>query len=324
MRMEMNINRRKESQMIVEHLDALPKEDQLSDIVFNVLSSNPILLTTFVSEFTREHKEDTYKVFSRKTLASILPSIPPEIGRKRPDIVLLGARHLILIENKTGASLTEKQLSNYSVALSFDNSRSGSLVVIAPQTTRYRSHGHNVEMISWDQIYAFVEKHLELVKTDAREIMIAVLARMRYEYYQTLYDDVISQLTKLVTYSVSYHGQNPKDIYYSKHIVLPAYPDITFSLGIYVKAPSYLLVNPFKIVVRGRKYDMNQGDPIVRLFKERMLQLPATRHALLSNMPGYVVDLWPGDDNSTQKMSYEIMKILGERAPAIQEIVATL
>ena len=287
------------------------------------MSSNPKLLSAFVSEFAKEHKEDSYKIFSRAQLASILPGIPSEIGRKKPDLVLLGEKNLILIENKTGASLTKKQLGNYSAALSYDKNRKGSLLVIAPKSTRYVSHGHDIERITWDQIYTLIEKNIELINNDKREDTLTILPRQRYEFYQQIYDEVISRLSKSLSYSVSYHGQNPKDIYYSKHIILPSYPDITFSLGIFIKAPSYLLVNPFKIVIRGRKYDMNQGDPIVKSFKEQMVQLLHRDH-ISSSTPGYSIDLLPARDNTSERIAAEIKSILIDKSPDIQSILSKL
>jgi hypothetical protein len=310
--------------MIIDKLENLPKEDQISDVLIGALSSNPKLVYAFVSQFAREHKEDAFRVLSRTQLASVLPGIPPELGRKKPDLILIGDRNLILVENKTGASLKEEQLGDYSAALAFDKKRQSSLLLIAPKTTRYGVHGHDIEMITWDQIYALIEQNGELLVDAKREITLNVLSRLRWEYFQKIYDDVVLRLSRLVRYDVSYAGQNAKDIYYSKHIILSAYPHITYSIGIFIKAPSYLLVDPFKIDVRGRRYDMNQGDPIVKAFKEKMRQLPGTNHALLPSMPGYVIDLMVGEDNSSESIAAEIKSILIDKSPDIQRILSQI
>ena len=308
--------------MIIEELDILPTENEISDVLIKTLSSNPKLISAFVSEFAKEHKEDSYKKISTRTqLSSILPGISTEIGKKQPDLILLGEKNLILIENKISASLNEKQLRYYTAALTYDKNREGVLLVIAPITTRYVTHGYDIKMLSWDQIYSFIETHM--VVNEQKENTLTFLNRYRWEYYQKIFNDVIPKLAKIINYRVSYPGQKSIDKYYSKHIILPAYPDITFSLGIYIKAPSYLLVNPYKIIVRGKKYKMDQGAPIVKTFKELMIQKLRTGHAL-SSIPGYIVDLISIRDNSSDRIAADIKSILIDKSPDIQSILSKL
>jgi len=285
--------------MIVNRLENIPKENDLTKILFNVFADHRSVLQSFLQRYASINDFDDIRT------AELWRNIYSGI----PDMYFESHKYVLVFENKMKAGFTKEQLPRY-IEGSKVIGKENKYFLIAPDTTRYRSGSIPPEYIrlTWDDIYDFLQTQLFSISQEHQVLIESVLSRYRYLHYCTLFDN----LYNLIADFSNIHSQElfSKDNYHSRHILIDNFADLKFSIGIYLTAPSYIKLNPWWVSTRNGNYKIIDSNTSVRRFRDKLYDLPNTFHALEKGEPGYIVDIKLSSSNTDNSICTEIVGLI--------------
>jgi hypothetical protein len=292
--------------MLIDKLDKLPKEDDLTEILFDIFVKNPNLFKHFLQNYA------SVIDFDGRFNAELWKSINSGI----PDMYFENEKYVLVFENKIKAGFTKEQLPRY-IEGSKVEGKLNKYFLIAPDTTRYKSGSIPPEYIrlTWDDIYNFLQSNSSFVSQEHQIKIENVLSRYRYLYYCELFDNLYHHISKLP--NISSPELFSKDNYHSRHITLNNFSDLIFSIGIYLSAPSYIKLNPWWVGTRSGNYKIIDSFSQVRHFRDKLYDFPNTYHSLEKGAPGYVVDIKLSNTNNKESICSEIINLINNECQNI-------
>ncbi|NUN70151.1 MAG: PD-(D/E)XK nuclease family protein [Bacteroidetes bacterium] len=294
--------------MLIENLNKKPKEDDLTEILFDIFVKHPNLFTIFLQKYAsiNDFKSNNFKSELWKDLTVGIP-----------DMYFENDSYALVFENKLKAGFSKEQLPRY-IEGSKAEGKINKYFLIAPDTTRYK-HGDIPQeyiKLTWDVIYDFLQSNLSIISQSHQVIIENILSRYRYLYYCDLFNRLYKQISSQTNiYSPELFS---KDDYHSRHISLNNYENLNFSIGIYLDAPSYIKLNPWWVKTRSGNFKIIETLPQVRAFRERLKSFPKTSHSLVKSAPGYVIDIKLSESNTEAVITSEIVGLINNEC---QEII---
>jgi hypothetical protein len=287
--------------MIINQLERLPKENDLTTIIFDTFVAHAHIFRNFLECYA------AISDFTEPTLAETWRDIP--FGT--PDMYFENDKYVLIFENKMKAGFTTEQLPRYMQG-GKTAGKISKYFLIAPDTSRYKPGQIPKEYIrlTWDDIYNFLSLRSLEIAHDHKSKIDSVLSRYRYLYFCNLFDELYEQISKQS--DITSPELFSKDDYHSHHIAIGGFTKLRFSIGIYLAAPSYLKLNPWWVWSDGNNYKIIATHNPVRRFRDELSKLPRTCHPLVRKAPGFVVDIKLDDLNTREAVCNEIVGLINK------------
>lgn len=292
--------------MIIPQLGPLPKEDDLTKILFDIFSAHPKILSAFLA------LHGSVSDFGQPIVAKSWKETPSG----KPDMYFEDDTHLVIFENKMKAGFTKEQLPRY-LEVGRILGKKSQYFLIAPDTSRYKPGIIPPEYtrLTWDDMHDFLSNRLSEMDQEHQLKITCVLSRYRYLYFCNLFGDLYHRVSSQS--NISSPKLFSKDDYHSRHITIRGFTNLKFSIGIYLDGPSYLKLNPWWVRSGGKNYKIIETHKPVRMFRDELYKLPGTRHSLEHAAPGYVVDIQLTDSNTPEVIANEIVDLLNNQCQHI-------